>query len=48
MEVSDARKLKSLEDETCKLKKLLAKSMVANATLKEMLTKLLTPRLPAD
>ena len=39
MEVSDARKLKVLEDENRKLKKLLAESMVDNATLKEMLTK---------
>ena len=39
MEVSDARKLKALEDETRKLKKLLAESMMDNATLKEMLTK---------
>lgn len=39
MEVSDARKLKSIEDENRKLKKLLAESMVDNATLKEMLTK---------
>jgi putative transposase len=39
MEVSDARKLKGLEDENRKLKRLLAESMVDNATLKEMLTK---------
>ncbi len=39
MDVSDARKLKSIEDENRKLKKLLAESMVDNATLKEMLTK---------
>jgi len=39
MDVSDARKLKGLEDENRKLKKLLAESMVDNATLKEMLTK---------
>ena len=39
MEVSDARKLKGLEDENRKLKKLLAESMVDNATLNEMLTK---------
>ncbi len=39
MEVSDARKLKGLEDENRKLKKLLAESMIDNATLKEMLTK---------
>jgi putative transposase len=34
-----ARKLKGLEDENRKLKKLLAESMIDNATLKEMLTK---------
>ena len=39
MEVSDARKLNGLEDENRKLSKLLAESMVDNATLKEMLTK---------
>jgi putative transposase len=39
MDVSDARKLKSTEDENRKLKKLLAEAMVDNATLKEMLTK---------
>jgi putative transposase len=39
LEVSDARKLKGLEDENRKLKKLLAESMMDNATLKEMLTK---------
>jgi putative transposase len=39
MEVSEARRLKSLEDENAKLKKLLAESMLDVATLKEMLTK---------
>jgi putative transposase len=39
LEVPDARKLKGLEDENRKLKKLLAESMMDNATLKEMLTK---------
>ena len=39
MEVSDARRLKALEDENRKLKKLLAESMIDEATLKEMLTK---------
>ena len=41
MEVSDARKLKGLEDENRRLKKLLAESDAARATCK----KLLTPRL---
>ncbi len=39
MEVSDARRLKSLEDENRKLKKLLAEQMLDNSTLKEMLGK---------
>jgi putative transposase len=39
MDVSDACKLKGLEEENRKLKKLLAESMMDNATLKEMLTK---------
>ena len=39
MEVSDARKLKALEEENRKLKKLLAESMLDAATLKEMLGK---------
>ncbi len=39
MEVSDARKLKSLEDENRKLKKLLTEQVLDNSTLKEMLGK---------
>lgn len=39
MEVSDARRLKSLEDENGKLKKLLAESMLDVATLREALGK---------
>ena len=39
MEISDARKLKALEDENRKLKKLLAESMLDQAALKELLTK---------
>ena len=39
LEVSDARRLKSLEDENRKLKKLLAESLLDAATLKEMLGK---------
>jgi putative transposase len=39
MEVSDARRLKSLEDENRKLKKLLAESMLDVATLREALGK---------
>ncbi len=39
MEVSDARRLKALEEENRKLKKLLAETVLDAATLKEMLTK---------
>ena len=39
MDVSDAKKLKALEDENSKLKRLLAESVMDNATLKEMLAK---------
>lgn len=39
MEVSDVRKLKSLEAENAKLKKLLAEQMMDVSTLKEMLGK---------
>ena len=37
--VSEAKRLKSLEDENAKLKKLLADSMLDNAALKELLSK---------
>ena len=39
MEVSDARKLKTLEDENRRMKKLLAESMLDVATLREMMGK---------
>lgn len=39
LEVSDAKRLKALEDENRKLKKLLAEEVMDNATLKEMLRK---------
>lgn len=39
MEISDAKRLRSLEDENRKLKKLLAESMLDQAALKELLTK---------
>jgi len=39
MEVSDARKLKALEDENAKLKKLLAEQMLDNAMLKDVNSK---------
>ena len=39
MDVSDARKLKALEDENAKLKKLLAETMLDNAMLKDVAAK---------
>ena len=39
MHVSDAKRLRSLEDENRKLKKLSAESMLDQAALKELLTK---------
>jgi len=39
MEMSDARKLKGLEEENARLKKLLAESMLDVSTLREMLAK---------
>jgi putative transposase len=39
MEVSDAKRLKSLEDENTKLKRLLADAMLDNIALKDLLSK---------
>ena len=39
LEVSEAKRLRTLEDENRKLKKLLAEQMLDNSTLKEMLGK---------
>ncbi len=39
MDVSDARKLKALEDENAKLKKLFAEAMLDNAILKDVAAK---------
>jgi len=39
MEISDARRLKALEDENQKLKKLLAEAMLDNAMLKDLTAK---------
>ena len=39
LDVSDARKLKALEDENAKLKKLLAEQMLDNAVLKDINSK---------
>ena len=42
MDVSDAKRLKALEEENAKLKKLLAEEMMDNATLKDV-KKVVTP-----
>jgi putative transposase len=39
MDVSEARKLKALEDENARLKKLLADTMLDNSALKDLLGK---------
>jgi putative transposase len=39
LEVSDARRLRALEDENAKLKKLLAEAMLDNAILKDVAAK---------
>ena len=39
LEVSEAKRLKSLEDENARLKKLLAEQVMDNSTLKELLAK---------
>jgi putative transposase len=39
LEVSEARRLKALEDENAKLKRLLADAMLDNAGLKDLLSK---------
>jgi putative transposase len=39
MDVSDARKLKALEEENTRLKKLLAETMLDNAMLKDINSK---------
>jgi putative transposase len=39
MEVADAKRLKGLEDENRRLKKLLAEAMLDNAALKDILGK---------
>ena len=39
MDVSEARRLKALEDENAKLKKLLAEQMLDTAALRELLSK---------
>ena len=44
LDVSDARRLKALEDENTRLKKLLAESMLSNAILKSVAKRTVTPR----
>ena len=39
MEISDAKRLRSLEEENSRLKKLLAETMLDNAVLKDLATK---------
>ena len=39
MDVSDAKRLRALEDETGKLKRLLADAMLDNTALKDLLSK---------
>jgi putative transposase len=39
MTVSDAKRLRSLEDENAKLKRILADAMLDNAALKDLATK---------
>jgi putative transposase len=39
LDVSDAKRLRSLEDENAKLKRLLAEAMLDNAMLKDIATK---------
>ena len=39
MDVSDARKLRALEEENCKLKRLLADAMLDASALRELLSK---------
>ncbi len=43
LDVSDAKRLKALEDENTKLKKLLAEAMLANAMVKDIAKKMVTP-----
>ncbi len=44
MEVSEAERLKALEDENVKLKKLLAEQMIDAAAPRELLSKMVWPR----
>ena len=46
MDVSEAKRLKTLEDENTKLKRLLADAMLDNAALKDLLGKMYGPPRP--
>src|SRR6267154_1675228 len=48
MEVSDAKRLKALEDENAKLKKLLAESMLDASALRELLAKMVGPAVKRE
>ncbi|WP_321342282.1 IS3 family transposase [Breoghania sp.] len=48
LDVSEAKRLKALEDENAKLKKLLADSMLDNAALKDLLSKMVTPAVERE
>jgi putative transposase len=48
MDVSEAKRLKGLEDENARLKKLLADAMLDNSALKDLLRKMVTPAAERD
>jgi hypothetical protein len=48
MEVSEAKRLRALEDENAKLKKLLAEQMLDVAALRELLGKMVGPAVKRD
>jgi putative transposase len=48
MTVSEAKRLKALEDENAKLKKLLAEQMLDMAAMKELLSKMITPAVKRE
>lgn len=43
LDVSEARRLRSLEEDNSRLKKLLAEAMLDNAVLKDLTSKMVTP-----